>query len=202
MFTTKLPQPLSGRPPKDMPAAAAISGMAITFTETSPATSTTSKSVAGQISAAYPVPAGDLGPLAARPPGSLCYGSDARVPYYLLPWLGNGSTLRGYSTGRSGTGTVHAVFGRVEVVPEPLCDGHGPVYGRGNGRPTLQGPQVHQMKYDYGIGVRFHGPAVTALRFDVAHGTRDCTLFSPFRPLLNNREHDMNSKECMNMHEV
>jgi outer membrane translocation and assembly module TamA len=35
--------------------------------------------------------------------------------------------------------------------------------------PRFRDLKFTRMKYDYGVGVRLHGPAVTTLRIDAAH---------------------------------
>ncbi len=98
-------------------------------------------------------------------------GSNPEVPYYLLPWLGSGSTLRGYGTGRFRDRNSMLFSGEWRWVPNRFFLDMALFYDAGTVAPQFKDLSFHQMKHDYGVGVRFHGPAVTALRMDVAHGS-------------------------------
>jgi outer membrane translocation and assembly module TamA len=41
-------------------------------------------------------------------------------------------------------------------------------FDAGTVAPRFKDLSADDLRYDYGIGVRFHGPAVTALRLDLA----------------------------------
>jgi hypothetical protein len=98
-------------------------------------------------------------------------GSDALVPYYLLPWLGSGSTLRGYGTGRFRDRHSLLLSGEWRWIPNRFFLDMALFYDAGTVAHHFADLSFDKMKQDYGIGIRFHGPEVTAFRFDVAHGT-------------------------------
>ena len=107
---------------------------------------------------------------------------DQATPFYMLPSLGGGSNLRGFSSCR---------FTRPQ---QPAAAG-----GVANHRPTAssiarcsttpaRSPRAspicdfNHLKTDYGFGVRFHSPLATVLRIDVARsneGTRLVFATSP-----------------------
>ena len=97
------------------------------------------------------------------------HGSDVGIPYYLLPWLGNGSTLRGYSTGRWRDRHSMLYSGEWRWFPNRFAMDMALFMDAGMVAPRFRDLKFTQLKYDYGIGVRFHGPAVSALRIDAAH---------------------------------
>ena len=104
------------------------------------------------------------------------YGQDAVVPYFLLPWLGSGSTLRGYGTGRFRDRHSLLMTGEWRWIPNRFALDMALFADAGTVARRFQDLSFGDLKYDYGIGVRLHGPAVTALRFDVAHGSEGWNL--------------------------
>jgi hypothetical protein len=104
------------------------------------------------------------------------HGPEGQIPYYLLPWLGSGSTLRGYGTGRFRdkhsllfTGEWRWIPNRFAIDMALFCDA-------GTVAPSFKDLSAGELKYDYGIGIRIHGPAVTALRVDLARGSEGWKL--------------------------
>jgi hypothetical protein len=98
------------------------------------------------------------------------HGTEGQVPYYLLPWLGSGSTLRGYGTGRFRDRHSLLMTGEWRWIPNRFAFDMALFGDAGTVGPRLQDLNFSELKYDYGIGFRLHGPAVTALRIDLAHG--------------------------------
>ena len=92
------------------------------------------------------------------------------VPFYLLPALGSGDTLRGYATDRFRD--RHALLLSAEWRWAPnrhffdmaLFVDAGKVAAR---RADLD---LRGLRTNWGIGARFHGPSSTALRVEVAKG--------------------------------
>jgi hypothetical protein len=101
---------------------------------------------------------------------------DDQVPFFLLPSLGSGSTLRAYSTGRFRD--RHALLLQAEwrwIVNRSGMDmalfyDAGTVAGR-RGDLTLDA-----LRGNVGIGVRFHGPTMTPLRVELARGREGFNL--------------------------
>ena len=83
---------------------------------------------------------------------------DDTVPYFLLPSLGSGSTLRGYAAAVPRSPRA-ADDGRVALDPEPPRARHGPLLRRRQGDAAVRATSsFNGLKSDWGIGVRFHGP--------------------------------------------
>ena len=92
------------------------------------------------------------------------------MPYYLLPFLGSGRTLRGYSTGRFRD--RHALLTSAEFrwIPSRLALDVAVFYDAGKVARRLEDLDFNGMKSNWGVGVRFHGPTATPLRIEVARG--------------------------------
>ena len=90
------------------------------------------------------------------------------VPYFLLPSLGSGSTLRAYPTGRFRD--RHALLLQAEW--RWLVNKYGLdmalFYDAGKVAARREDLDLKNLKSDYGIGLRFHGLRTTALRIDLA----------------------------------
>jgi len=103
------------------------------------------------------------------------------VPYFLLPDLGGGRTLRGYPTWRFRdrqrlllTGEYRWTAGR--FVDMALFLDAGQVAAR---RGDFSLNALHT---GYGIGIRFHTPAATVLRTEIARGSEGTQLIFAFGP--------------------
>ena len=106
--------------------------------------------------------------LRARAEGIL--GDDANAPFYLLPSLGSGSTLRAYRTGRFRDTKSLLFSGEWRWIPSPLAIDLALFVDAGNVGRHWDDILNSRFRKDVGIGVRFHAPAATALRVEVARG--------------------------------
>jgi len=97
-------------------------------------------------------------------------GDTTTVPYFLLPSLGSGSTLRGYSSWRFRD--RHAALGTVEWrwLPNRMAMDAAIFVDAGTVAERFSALTTHDLRADIGFGVRFHSPMATPLRIDVAHG--------------------------------
>ena len=96
---------------------------------------------------------------------------DDVVPYFLMPSLGGGSVLRGYSTGRFRD--RHALITSAEWRWFPNRTAFDVAFFFDAGTVAARRADLwsERMRTDWGIGGRFHGPAQTPLRVEVAHGS-------------------------------
>ena len=92
---------------------------------------------------------------------------DEQIPFFMLPALGGGSTLRGFASWRFRD--RHSLLAQAEwrvlvnrFIDTALFYDAGKVVSR-RGDLDFDG-----LKSDYGIGFRFHGPAATPLRIELA----------------------------------
>jgi len=103
-------------------------------------------------------------------------GDDSQVPYFLLPSLGSGSTLRGYSSWRFRD--RHAVLASADwrwILNRMALD-LAVFTDAGMVAPRFDALTTRQFVSDVGVGVRFHAPARTPLRVEFAHGSEGMRL--------------------------
>jgi hypothetical protein len=96
--------------------------------------------------------------------------SDDAVPFFLMPSLGSGSTLRGFSSWRFRD--KHSVLFSAEWrwLPNRMAMDAAVFYDAGTVADRFDALSLGRMKSDVGFGVRFHSPVVTPLRIEVAWG--------------------------------
>ncbi len=92
------------------------------------------------------------------------------VPFFLMPGLGGGRTLRAYEFGRFRDRHAMLVTGEFRWFPNRLGLDMAFFYDAGHVAPRLRELSLGDMKTNYGIGVRFHSLTATILRLDLAHG--------------------------------
>jgi hypothetical protein len=92
------------------------------------------------------------------------------VPYFLLPSLGSGSTLRGYQSWRFRDRHSLFVSGEWRWIPNRMFLDLAFFYDAGKVASRREELNFSGLKQDVGVGVRFHGPIATPLRIDVAKG--------------------------------
>jgi Omp85 superfamily domain len=92
------------------------------------------------------------------------------IPYFMMPSLGSGSTLRAYSSWRFRD--RHSILTSVEWrwIPDRPFD-IAVFADAGKVVPRTQDLNLKDLRGDVGIGIRFHGPKTTPLRIEVANGT-------------------------------
>ena len=95
---------------------------------------------------------------------------DDLVPYFLMPALGSGRTLRAYPTGRFRD--RHSVLTSAELrwIPNRLGLDMAVFYDAGKVTSRRQDLDLNNLTSDWGIGARFHGPRTTILRIEAAKG--------------------------------
>jgi outer membrane translocation and assembly module TamA len=98
------------------------------------------------------------------------------VPYFLLPSLGSGSTLRGYGSWRFRD--RHSELFSVEWrwIPSRFALDMAIFYDAGKVTSRRSDLGFSGLKGNIGIGARFHGPAATPLRIELARGQEGLNL--------------------------
>jgi len=93
------------------------------------------------------------------------------TPYFLLPSLGSGSSLRAYTSWRFRD--RHSLLTQAEFrwIPNRLGMDMAVFYDAGKVAPRFDGLSFKGMAHDWGVGLRFHGPSFTPLRLEVARGS-------------------------------
>lgn len=101
---------------------------------------------------------------------------DDVVPYYLLPSLGSGRTLRGYSTGRFRDRHSLLTSAEFRWIPSRLALDAAIFFDAGKVTRRRADLDFDGLKHNVGFGLRFHGPATTPLRIEVARGSEGWNL--------------------------
>jgi hypothetical protein len=90
------------------------------------------------------------------------------VPYFLLPSIGGGSSLRGFSGWRFRDRTSLVMSGEFRWIPSRLALDMALFYDTGKVTPRFNDLSFKGLASDVGVGIRFHGPLATPLRIDIA----------------------------------
>jgi hypothetical protein len=93
------------------------------------------------------------------------------VPFYLLPHLGGGRSLRAYETGRFRDRHTILTSAEFRWVPSRLALDMALFYDAGKATARRSDLDFDDLKSDWGIGVRFHAPGTTVLRVEAARGS-------------------------------
>ena len=107
-----------------------------------------------------------------------------QVPFFMLPALGGGSSLRGFSSWRFRD--RHSLLLQAEWrVPANRFLDVALFYDAGKVTARRGDLNLDGLKDDYGLGFRFHGPAATLLRIELAKGNEGLAfVFSAQRVVL------------------
>jgi hypothetical protein len=106
--------------------------------------------------------------VSARAYGQSLMNESDVVPYFLMPTLGGGDTLRGFATRRFVDRHALLFSGEFRWLPNRRAMDMALFVDAGKVAPALDDLTLDDMHVDYGVGVRFHAPAATILRFDLA----------------------------------
>ena len=98
------------------------------------------------------------------------------VPFFLLPSLGSGRTLRAYPTFRFHD--RHSILTSAEFrwIPNRLAMDMALFYDAGKVTNRREDLDFEDLVSDWGLGVRFHAPASTVLRIEAAKGNEGWRL--------------------------
>ncbi|HXW05587.1 MAG TPA: hypothetical protein VD833_10180 [Vicinamibacterales bacterium] len=98
------------------------------------------------------------------------------VPYFLLPSLGSGSTLRAYPSWRFRDRHSLLLSGEFRWIPNRLALDMAIFYDAGKVTSRRGDLSLDGLKSNVGVGIRFHGPTATPLRIELAKGTEGLHL--------------------------
>jgi hypothetical protein len=98
------------------------------------------------------------------------------VPYFLLPSLGSGDTLRGYSSFRFRDRHSLLTSAEFRWTPSRLAMDMALFYDAGIVADRRRDLGIRGMESNIGIGARFHSPVATPLRIEVARGREGIRL--------------------------
>ena len=100
---------------------------------------------------------------------------DDRVPFFLLPKLGGGSELRGFGDFRFRDNNRLLLTGEYRWCPSKFLD-MVVFYEVGKVAAEKSDLDLEDLHDSYGIGARFHGPAFTAFRIELARSNESTRL--------------------------
>jgi hypothetical protein len=90
-----------------------------------------------------------------------------QIPFFMLPALGGGSSLRGYSSWRFRDQNSLLLQAEWRIMVNRYLD-LAFFYDAGKVAARTSDLDLDHLKDDYGVGLRFHGPFATPLRIEVA----------------------------------
>ncbi len=97
------------------------------------------------------------------------------VPYFMLPSLGGGSSLRGFPSWRFRDMNSLVLQAEWRVIGSRLVD-MALFYDAGRVAARRQDLTAAPLKNDYGVGFRVHGAVATPLRIEIARGNEGFAL--------------------------
>jgi hypothetical protein len=103
-------------------------------------------------------------------------GDDDTVPYFLLPSLGSGSTLRAFPSWRFRDRHSMLMQGEWRWIASRLALDLAVFYDTGKVVADRGDLDFDGLEHNWGFGVRFHGPASTPLRVEMAKGSEGWNL--------------------------
>lgn len=96
--------------------------------------------------------------------------SDQQIPFFMLPSVGSGSTLRGFKSQRFRDQNSLLLQAEWRIMANRFLD-TAVFYDAGKVTARRSDLNLEGLKSDVGFGTRFHGPFATPLRIEVAHGS-------------------------------
>jgi hypothetical protein len=98
-----------------------------------------------------------------------------QVPFFMLPYVGGGSTLRGFISHRFRDQNALALQAEWRIMVNRFLD-TAIFYDAGKVAASKSDLGFNGLQHDYGFGVRFHGPFTTPLRIEVARSHERLSL--------------------------
>jgi hypothetical protein len=108
--------------------------------------------------------------------------TDQRVPFFMTPSLGSGSSLRAYPTRRFRGEDTLLLQGEWRIMVNRFMD-TAIFYDAGKAVQDEEDLDFDNLKTDVGFGLRLHGPLRTLLRMDVAKGSEGYQFVMLVRPV-------------------
>jgi opacity protein-like surface antigen len=99
-----------------------------------------------------------------------------QIPFFMLPALGGGSSLRGYASWRFRDKNSLLMQAEWRIMVNRYLD-MAFFYDNGKVAARTSDLDFDGLKNDYGFGLRFHGPFATPLRVEIAHSRESSLSF-------------------------
>ena len=107
---------------------------------------------------------------------------DEQLPFFMMPSLGGGSNLRGFTSWRFRDRNSLLLQGEWRIMVNRFFD-TAVFYDAGQVAAHRSDVTLDRFKTDYGFGARFHTPFATVLRVDVARSREGTTLVFAMSPV-------------------
>jgi hypothetical protein len=104
------------------------------------------------------------------------------MPFFMLPHLGGGHTLRGFESWRFRDRDSLLLQAEWRIMANRFVD-TAVFYDAGKMAARFADLDLNDLQHDYGFGVRFHGPISTPLRIEVAHSHEGLRLVFATSPI-------------------
>jgi len=98
-----------------------------------------------------------------------------QIPFYMMPSIGGGSDLRAYNSWRLRDLNSLLLQAEWRMIANRFFD-MAVFYDAGKVAASRSALDLSGMKSDYGVGFRWHGPASTPLRIELARGNEGFSL--------------------------
>ena len=108
--------------------------------------------------------------------------TDQQVPFFLLPYVGSGSTLRGFTSHRFRDQNGLTLQAEWRIMANRFMD-TAVFYDAGKVAARRADLDLKGLESDYGLGVRLHGPISTPLRVEVARSREGLRLIISTTPM-------------------
>jgi hypothetical protein len=108
--------------------------------------------------------------------------TDQQVPFFLLPYVGSGSTLRGFTSHRFRDQNGLTLQAEWRIMANRFME-TAVFYDTGKVATRRADLDLKGFKSDYGFGVRLHGPFATPLRIEVAKSPEGLRLIVATHPI-------------------
>src|SRR6266513_1996210 len=107
---------------------------------------------------------------------------DQQVPFFLLPYVGSGSTLRAFTSHRFRDQNGLTLQAEWRIMANRFMD-TAVFYDAGKVAARREDLDLNGLKNDYGFGFRLHGPFATPLRIDIARSPEGLRLIVATSPI-------------------
>jgi hypothetical protein len=108
--------------------------------------------------------------------------SEQQIPFFMLPYLGGGHSLRGFQSWRFRDRNSLLLQAEWRITASRFFD-TALFYDAGKVTARTAALDFNRLKSDYGFGVRFHGPVATPLRVDLARSNEGLALVLSATPV-------------------
>jgi hypothetical protein len=108
--------------------------------------------------------------------------TDQQVPFFMLPYVGSGHTLRGFISHRFRDQNGLILNAEWRIMVNRFMD-TAFFYDTGKVAARRADLDLDGLKSDYGFGVRFHGPFATPLRIEVSRSPEGTRLIFATTPI-------------------